>query len=610
MTMSVMTSTIDDSLAVLLGLLSLAIGVALYIWLALALSAMFRKMGEQSWKGWVPVLNQATVLTWGGFSPWLVLLVFVPIVGWTIVAVLLIVSAHRINPGFGYGAGMTVLSAFLFVVWASILGFGPAPWRGARTPLNGMPQEGMPVPAAGVPLAAAGAPAVPPMPPLPPSAAAPGTRAAARESVGAPVDIPPFTGVPASAVDATVSAADLQRLTGATPPPAPLSASAASASAPAAPATTASAPAASRPGVPGSGASGSGAAPASPATPAVPPPPAATPTVQTWAPPAPSATPPAPASGDAAADIARWPSEIDEVSAISPSPFPPSAAAAGGARHVPAPVDTGDDGVISFVPGRRSTASEQPAVPVNRVPAVAPAVESPSRPDEPRPAQPQRLEPRPAASVPGTGADAGPVPLATPTPAATAADPANAAPVGARSALRPAAQPEADAFPELSGEVSAVVGSPAAGAPRSALNAVSAQHRRQDPEPEVEDEADQTVIVRRKPQDRWQLVPASGSPIALTGDVVILGRRPSADAAFPGAQLVAVEDDARTVSKTHARIQRQGERWLITDLHSTNGVLLATLMGEEVEIEPGTELSAGERFFLGDEEFQLQHLTD
>ena len=118
------------------------------------------------------------------------------------------------------------------------------------------------------------------------------------------------------------------------------------------------------------------------------------------------------------------------------------------------------------------------------------------------------------------------------------------------------------------------------------------------------------VCVRRKQVDRWQLVPASGSPIALSADVAILGRRPAADPAFPGAQLVAVADDARTVSKTHARIERRGEHWLVTDLDSTNGVLIATLMGEEVEIEPGTELAAGERFFLGDEEFQLQHVTD
>ena len=81
MTTSVMTSTIDGSLAALLGLLSLVIGIALYVWLALALAATFRKMGEDTWKGWVPFLNYATVLKWGGFSPWLILLALIPGLG-------------------------------------------------------------------------------------------------------------------------------------------------------------------------------------------------------------------------------------------------------------------------------------------------------------------------------------------------------------------------------------------------------------------------------------------------------------------------------------------------------------------------------------------------
>jgi hypothetical protein len=80
----------------------------------------------------VPVLNVATVLGWGGFSPWLILIGLFPVLGPIALWVLVIISAHRITPGFGYGGGMTVLAAVLFVVWASILGFGPARWLGAR----------------------------------------------------------------------------------------------------------------------------------------------------------------------------------------------------------------------------------------------------------------------------------------------------------------------------------------------------------------------------------------------------------------------------------------------------------------------------------------------
>ena len=40
--------------------------VALYVWTALALSAVFRKSGEQAWKAWVPILNQVVLLQLGG----------------------------------------------------------------------------------------------------------------------------------------------------------------------------------------------------------------------------------------------------------------------------------------------------------------------------------------------------------------------------------------------------------------------------------------------------------------------------------------------------------------------------------------------------------------
>lgn len=464
-----MSPTIDTSLAPLVGLLALVIGIALYVWMALALAALFRKMGEESWKGWVPLLNQATVLKWGGFNPWLVLLILLPGPGTLALTILLVIAAHRINPGFGYGAGMTVLAALLFVVWASILGFGPAPWRGARQST---------------------APLIPPLPPLPP---APAGFAAAP--VGAPV------GLPAAPV----------------PPRAAFTAADPLAARPVTPQSATPQPTTRQPGAPAS-----------------------------WAPPIPPRPAP-PVPVDAEPDIASWPSEIDDVSAVSPSPFPPSAAAPSAARHATTPIEPAADGLISFVPGRRAAEPE----PVTRTPVTSP-IETP-----------------------------------LPSRAGEAAD--------------------AEGFPELSGEVSAVVGSPAAGAPLSALSSVSAQQRVQQEPVDVDvDDIDQTVMVRRK-RISWQLIPASGAAIPLAADVVVLGRRPLADPAFPQAQLVAVTDEARTVSKTHARIELRGERWLVTDLGSTNGVLVRTLMGEEIEVEPGTELEAGERFFLGDEEFHLQH---
>ena len=84
--------TVEDGVA---GLLAFVIGIALYVWMSLALSAMFRKMGEESWKGWVPFLNVATVLRWGGFSPWLVLLALIPPL--SIVVFVLVVAFSRVG---------------------------------------------------------------------------------------------------------------------------------------------------------------------------------------------------------------------------------------------------------------------------------------------------------------------------------------------------------------------------------------------------------------------------------------------------------------------------------------------------------------------------------
>ncbi len=116
-----------DNGLILLGATSV-VAVILYIWTALGLAAVFRKAGEAPGKAWVPFLNAAVVLRLGGFSGWLVLILLVPLFGGLLLYVSLIVAAHNINRSFGLGGGMTVLSALLFPVWASVLGFGSARW--------------------------------------------------------------------------------------------------------------------------------------------------------------------------------------------------------------------------------------------------------------------------------------------------------------------------------------------------------------------------------------------------------------------------------------------------------------------------------------------------
>lgn len=640
-----MNPTVDTGAAAAATLLSGGVAVVLYVWLSLALSAMFRKMGEETWRAWVPLLNIATLLRWAGFSPWLVLLFLIPVAGQFAGFVLLIIAAHRLGPGFGYGGAMTVVAALLFPVWATIVGFGPARWLGAR-----------PARAVRTPPPAAAATPVAPARDVSPGAVSDdvadlfrGTdtgetdRSTAADAHENPFALSSRHDEPALAGDrapaASTEAADATRHT--TPPadlpstqpfdframepargePSPWAPPVQPAASPVQPAAPAAPPVASR---------GPASAPA----------PAPAPSLRRNAADEsasqrrPAAAEPASAAADADRDDAwpsddrqrltgweplrdesaesaaaagasgvrrgsaaagrpvddqRWPSEVDEVSAVSPAPFPPNAASAG-RRGGPA---FAEDDLISAVPsshdaGRDADRDAERDAPVDRA--------------------------------------------------------------------RPAYDPEA--FPEMSGEVSAIIGAPIAGSPRAARSSVSSQQHeageaaaseapstrarsskatpapepappadraapeatlRRAPAPvaptpeapadDLDDDFDQTVIVRRR-RAAWQLTPHGGSPIPLTGDVVILGRKPAPDAAHPRAQLVPLDDATRTVSKTHARLEMRGDEWHIIDLHSTNGVLLPTYLGAAIEVDPGEAVLAGERFLLGDAEFRLSRAED
>ncbi|MFJ6677596.1 DUF5684 domain-containing protein [Microbacterium sp. NPDC091382] len=428
---------VDIGAAIVLSLLAAILGVAVYVWVALALAAAFRKMGEDAWRAWVPILNIAVLLRWGGFSPWLALLALIPGLGTLAVWILLVITVHRLNPGFGYGPGMTVVGALLFPVWATIVGFGPAEWRGPRLArVRPVVQPDASYPPIGTPMPDFGAPLPPPPFPAPSDPAPPTPRA----------------GVPAMLPESPASVA-----------PQPWSPEVE-----AAPASTAP--------------SGE-----SVAAPEAPDPTAPTPTVR---------------------------------SEVSP------------------PVRASGPEIISSVPGRDDA-------PVTRL---------------------------------------------------------------RRAAVSPD-RDERDVFPELTGEVSAVSGSPAAGAPVSAASSVSAQERRRDEAagPSFDEALERTVVVQRG-RTRWELVLPDASTVPLASDVVVLGRNPVPDASHPRAQVIAVVDATRTVSKTHARLERRGDTWRITDLGSTNGILLPSPLGADVELKPGEEVEVTGRFLLGDAALRLNRM--
>ena len=121
----------DSTALVAVTATSLVVSVLLYVWTAIALSALFRKSGEAAWKGWVPVYNLGVLFQLAGYPWWSVLLILLPVAGPVIVFVVFVLAAHRVGRAFGYGGGMTVLAVLLPPVWATVLGFGSARWIGA-----------------------------------------------------------------------------------------------------------------------------------------------------------------------------------------------------------------------------------------------------------------------------------------------------------------------------------------------------------------------------------------------------------------------------------------------------------------------------------------------
>ncbi len=231
-------------------------------------------------------------------------------------------------------------------------------------------------------------------------------------------------------------------------------------------------------------------------------------------------------------------------------------------------------------PATTATFTPPPAPPA----PPTPVVEEPARPSAPAQPAGDPWAP-PISNVPGL-APAAPVVPPTPVtpPAATPSGLISPPPL-----VEPGTPIEPIAAPVTPAPVVAPVATPAPAASAPVDEA----------EEEGDGDFDATVIVRKRGSS-WSITPESGAAITLTKDVVILGRNPSATTQSSGAQLVALDDPSKTVSKSHARLSREGDVWTIVDLKSTNGVYLLDASGEETELEAGVATPLTEGFKLGD----------
>ena len=128
------------------------------------------------------------------------------------------------------------------------------------------------------------------------------------------------------------------------------------------------------------------------------------------------------------------------------------------------------------------------------------------------------------------------------------------------------------------------------------------------PEAEAADAGETRMTVSRHAATAWRLtVPGHPAPIAVSGRL-FLGRSPSVVNGMTG-DLLAVDDPAKSVSKTHAMLELDGSGLWVSDLDSTNGVWVVPADGDAIEVVPGsrTAIPVGADLELGDFVIQIEH---
>jgi hypothetical protein len=119
------------------------------------------------------------------------------------------------------------------------------------------------------------------------------------------------------------------------------------------------------------------------------------------------------------------------------------------------------------------------------------------------------------------------------------------------------------------------------------------------PQAAAPDDDGATRVVERP--TTWRLAVPGHGAVEVRG-VLFIGRNPTAPAGHAGGELLAVNDESRSLSKTHAMLEvADGALW-VHDLGSTNGVWVVREGDDATKVVPGqrAEVPAGSELELGD----------
>lgn len=119
--------------------------------------------------------------------------------------------------------------------------------------------------------------------------------------------------------------------------------------------------------------------------------------------------------------------------------------------------------------------------------------------------------------------------------------------------------------------------------------------------PEPDDDLDATVVSDRRSTPGWTIVLDDGAQQAVSGQVLIGRRVKGPDPRWPSARLLTLVDTTKSVSKVHALLEADRAAFRVTDLGSTNGVIIAAPDGTEIDLATGatSEVIPGSSVILG-----------
>lgn len=111
--------------------IGLIVALAFYLVVAYFYSRMFEKAGIESWKGWVPVVNNWHIYKLGGFGGWWAILGLIPFVNF-VALIILWIAFYRVGKGFGKPGPYVLMAIFSFLlpVWAGIIATDSSRWQG------------------------------------------------------------------------------------------------------------------------------------------------------------------------------------------------------------------------------------------------------------------------------------------------------------------------------------------------------------------------------------------------------------------------------------------------------------------------------------------------